>query len=88
MSQAELQIALDANAFTRFVGYGLPEKATKRANIMVDEAIVSNAKRIVFDCESFQEFQDRSGLPHQEAVDMWETAWENYETEEARATGN
>lgn len=46
------------------------------------------AQKIVFDCESFQEFQDRSGLPHQEAVDMWETAWENYETEEARATGN
>ena len=88
MSQAELQIALDANAFTRFVGYGLPESDTKRASITVDEAIVSNAKKIVFDCESFQEFQDRSGLPYHEAVNMWETAWENYETEEARATGN
>lgn len=88
MSQAELQIALDANAFTRFVGYGLPESDTKRANITVDEAIVSNAKRIVFDCESFQEFFEKSGLGYHQAVTMWETAWENYETDEARATGN
>lgn len=43
MQQAELQIALDANAFTRFVGYGLSESDTKRANITVEEAMESEA---------------------------------------------
>lgn len=88
MSQAELQIALDANAFTRFVGYGLSESDTKRANITVDEAMMVNAKKIVFDCESFSEFYQKSGLPYDESKEIWEAAWENYETEESRATGN
>lgn len=88
MSQAELQVALDANSFTRFVGYGLPESDTKRAKITVDEALVVNAKNMVFDCESFQEFYQKSGLPYEEAISMWEAAWENYDNEENRATGN
>lgn len=37
MTQAELTIALDADAFTRFASV-LPEKDTKRANITIEEA--------------------------------------------------
>ena len=33
------------------------------------------AKKIVYGCESFTEFQTRSGLPYFEASDIWEKAW-------------
>lgn len=87
MTNAELAIALDADAFTRFASV-LPEKDTKRANVTVDEAYAKHARHIVYDCESFNEFFLRSALPYNQAVAVWEIAWENYEKEENRVRGN
>lgn len=88
MRQAEVTVALDADAFTRFIGYGLPEESTKRYNLTMEEAIDNHARSIVYRCDSFQEFMDRSGVPYHKAKAMWEIAWENYENDEARETGN
>lgn len=52
------------------------------------EVLKEEAKKIVYNCETFMEFHEKSTLPYVEAKEVWETAWENYETEEARATGN
>lgn len=52
------------------------------------EIAKNEAKKMVYQCDSFHEFHIKSGLPYVEAHEMWETAWENYEKEEARATHN
>ena len=84
MTYVNLQVALNANTFS----VCQPEQATLRGSITVEEAMEINAKRLVYNCESFTEFQEKSGLDYDKAVTMWEAAWENYETEEARETGN
>lgn len=47
-----------------------------------------NAKRLVQQCESFQEFVVESELDRHTAADIWEAYWGHYDMEENRATGN
>lgn len=71
------------------VEYALPQMHNWRflpsATITVLE---DEAKKFVYQCESFGEFHQRSCLPYAEASDIWEMAWRGYEQDEDRATGN
>ena len=84
MTYTSLQVALNANTFAVT---GENPMAT-RGSFTVQDALETYAKRIVFDCESFQEFHERSGLDREMAVSLWEAAWENYDEKENLATGN
>lgn len=64
------------------------KKVVASGEEILQQLRILKAKKVIGLCDTFKEFQEKSGMSYEDAKEFWDVYWEHYEEKENVATGN